>query len=230
MTTIKAIVFDKDGTLFDFSATWVAWAESFLMRLADGDTALARDLGARIGFDTDARQFLPGSVAIADTPPDIVAALLPLLPGKDAGTVLALLNAEAEAAPQVEAVALAEVLGGLRARGLRLGVATNDAEMPARAHIGAAGIDHHFEFVAGSDSGHGAKPAPGQLLAFARHLGLSPAEIAMVGDSSHDLAAGRAAGMATVAVLTGMAGADELGPLADVVLPDIGHIAAWLDR
>ncbi|TMV12728.1 HAD family hydrolase [Arenibacterium halophilum] len=228
--TIKAIVFDKDGTLFDFSATWVAWAESFLSRLAGGDRDLTRRLGQRIGFDTETRRFLPGSVAIADTPPDIVEALLPLLPGMPAEEVLALLNSEAEAAPQVEAVPLARVLGDLRARGLRLGVATNDAEVPARAHITSAGVGHHFEFVAGSDSGHGAKPAPGQLLAFASYLRLAPGQIAMVGDSCHDLAAGRAAGMSTIGVLTGMAGADELTPLADVILPDIGHIAGWLDR
>ena len=52
----------------------------------------------------------------------------------------------------------------------------------------------------------------------------------MVGDSRHDLISGRAAGMATVAVLTGIAGAGELAPHADVVLPDIGHLPGWLDR
>jgi len=36
--------------------------------------------------------------------------------------------------------------------------------------------------------------------------------------------------MATVAVLTGIAGAGELAPHADVVLPDIGHLPGWLDR
>jgi len=50
----------------------------------------------------------------------------------------------------------------------------------------------------------------------------------MVGDSTHDLIAGRAAGMKTIAVLTGMAGPADLAPLADAVLPDIGHIPGWL--
>jgi phosphoglycolate phosphatase len=52
----------------------------------------------------------------------------------------------------------------------------------------------------------------------------------MVGDSRHDLEAGRSAGMRTVAVLTGIAGAAELAPLADVVLTDIGALPDWLDR
>ena len=51
----------------------------------------------------------------------------------------------------------------------------------------------------------------------------------MVGDSRHDLEAGRAAGMRPVAVLTGIARAADLAPHAEVVLPDIGALPAWLD-
>ena len=50
----------------------------------------------------------------------------------------------------------------------------------------------------------------------------------MVGDSTHDLMAGRAAGMQTLAVLTGAAGAGELAPFADHVLAHIGDIPGWL--
>jgi phosphoglycolate phosphatase len=65
-------------------------------------------------------------------------------------------------------------------------------------------------------------------LGFADALGLDPARVVMVGDSLHDLHAGAAAGMATVAVLTGLAIEAELSPHADVVLPDIGHLPGWL--
>ena len=50
----------------------------------------------------------------------------------------------------------------------------------------------------------------------------------MVGDSRHDLIAGKAAGMPVVAVLTGVAEAGELAPVADAVLPDIGHRPDWI--
>ena len=50
----------------------------------------------------------------------------------------------------------------------------------------------------------------------------------MVGDSLHDLDAGRAAGMRTVAVLTGIAGAAALAPHADVVLNHIGELPDWV--
>jgi phosphoglycolate phosphatase len=127
-----------------------------------------------------------------------------------------------------EAVPLVPLLTTLRARGLRIGLATNDTEAPARTHLAAHGITGFFEFIAGYDSGHGAKPGPGMCLAFAHHTGLDPARIAMVGDSAHDLHAGRAAGMVCVGVLTGIAGKSDLAPLADVILPDIGALPDWL--
>ena len=41
MTMIKGVLFDKDGTLFDFAATWEAWAASFLPGWAVRRNALA---------------------------------------------------------------------------------------------------------------------------------------------------------------------------------------------
>ncbi len=99
--------------------------------------------------------------------------------------------------------------------GLALGVATNDAEAPARAHLAAVGQEHAFDFIAGYDSGFGGKPGPGMCLGFAKAVGLVPEHVLMVGDSTHDLEAGRAAGMRTVAVLTGMAEAEVLAPIGD---------------
>lgn len=225
---VDAVLFDKDGTLFDFEATWVAWARAFLLRVSGGDQAMAARLGRGIGFDLNRSRFATDSVVIAGTAGEVADALLPLLLDYDRPGLIRMLNEEAAQAPQAEAVPLAPLLDGLRAMGLRLGVATNDAEQPARAHLGAAGVLDRFDFVAGFDSGHGSKPEPGQLLAFADRMEVEPARVAMVGDSLHDLAAGRAAGMVTVAVLTGPATHGVLARKADIVLPDIGHLPAWL--
>ncbi|WP_370303087.1 HAD family hydrolase [Pseudooceanicola sp.] len=225
---VDAILFDKDGTLFDFGATWEGWAESFLLRATGGDRPRAARIGQHIGFDLQARRFEPGSIVIAGTPNEVTERLLPHFPDRGFDDILRMLNEEAEHAPQAEAVPLLPLLGHLRDLGLRLGVATNDAEGPALVHLEAAGVRGYFDFIAGCDSGHGAKPQPGQLLAFAERIGLSPDRIVMVGDSTHDLIAGRSAGMQTVAVLTGLAEAAVLAPYADAVLPDIGHLPAWL--
>lgn len=223
----EGILFDKDGTLFDFNATWVAWVETLIGRWAADDVALAAALAGAVGFDRGARAFHPSSVVIAGTPYDVAEVIAPVL-GVAPGTLVDRLNAESAAAPMAEAVPLRPLLERLRGHGLRLGVATNDGEAPARAHLAAAGVEELFDFIAGSDSGHGGKPAPGMCLGFAAATGLAPARVVMVGDSTHDLHAGRAAGMQTVGVLTGLAGAATLGPLADAVLPDIGHLPGWL--
>jgi phosphoglycolate phosphatase len=225
---IGAILFDKDGTLFDFAATWEAWAARLLSKLSDGDRAKATALGDRIGYDFENTCFRQDSIAIAGTPGDLAQALLPAFPDLAHRHVFTLINDEAASVPMVEAVPLGPLLDQLIGHGLQLGIATNDAEAPTRAHLHGAGIATHFAFVAGSDSGHGAKPAPGQMHAFCETLGILPARCAMVGDSKHDLVAGRAAGMATVAVLTGMAKTEDLAVHADVVLPDIGHLPDWL--
>jgi len=228
--SVSGIIFDKDGTLFDFATTWEAWAAAFLLRVCEGDVARASALGTAIGFDLDNRSFARDSIVIAGTAGEVAGALSPHLPHLSMEHLLTMLNAEAGAAPQAEAVPLVPFLTGLRGRGLALGVATNDAEAPARSHLDSAGVTSLFDFVAGFDSGHGGKPAPGQLLAFCAATGLTPESVLMVGDSLHDLHAGRAAGMRCVAVLTGMATADDLSPHAEVVLPNIGHIPDWLDQ
>ncbi len=228
--TTTGVIFDKDGTLFDFSATWEAWAKSFLLRLCAQDMSKAAYVGAAIGFDLSSETFERTSVVIAGTPEEVTLALMPHFPERSQADLQDIINEEAANAPQRAAVPLVPLLQGLRADGLRLGVATNDAEAPARAHLAQAGVTALFDFIAGYDSGFGGKPAPGQLMAFAERMHLVPAEVVMVGDSTHDLRAGRAAGMGTVAVLTGLATRQELAPLADVVLPDIGHLPGWLDQ
>jgi phosphoglycolate phosphatase len=226
---ISGILFDKDGTLFDFQVSWSGWARAFLGELAEGDDREAARLGALIGYDWETSGFHPDSHLISGTDEDTVTALLPEIPGATPASLRSRISLAAANAPMAEAVPLVPFLAALKERGLRIGVATNDSEYSARAHLEQAGILEQFDFVAGADSGFGPKPGPGMCLAFAEAMGLPPAEVLMVGDSLHDLHAGAAAGMRTLGVLTGLAEAHVLAPHADVVLPDIGALLDRLD-
>lgn len=221
---IAGIIFDKDGTLFDFQRTWGDWTRQVLRHLSAGVPETHRRLAAAIRFDDGAGRFHADSPAIAGTNAEVAILLASELPDKSEEEVLLDLNRLAISVPLAEAAPLVPLLSDLAGRGMRLGLATNDAEESARAHLHATGALPLFDQVFGYDSGFGAKPDPGMLLAFCDFEGLDPEKVAMVGDSRHDLLAGREAGMHTIGVLTGPADADELESLADEILPDIGHL------
>lgn len=226
---MDGIIFDKDGTLFDFRRTWAEWSARLLLDLANGDGVTATALGAVIGFDLAERDFAPDSPVIAGTPVEIAAILLPHLPGVRQEQLVQRMNLLAAEVPLAEAAALRPLLEELRRRGLRIGLATNDAEAPAHAHLDRSAVHDLFDFIAGCDSGFGAKPEPGQLLGFCAAFGLDPSRVVMVGDSRHDLLAAEKAGMVGIGVLTGIAGPTDLSPFADAILPDISHLPGWLD-
>ncbi len=229
---IRGVLFDKDGTLFDFAATWRAATYALLAALAPDDPARQRALGRAVGFDTDAGRFEAGSAIVAGSARDMAALWRDHLPEIDAAAIEARAAAAARhlGGPTLSPAAddLPGLLDGLRGRGLALGVATHDAEDSARRHLAAVGALDRFDFIAGYDSGHGLKPGPGMVLAFAAHVGIEARAVAMVGDSAHDMGAARAAGALAVAVLTGPATEADLAPLADVVLRSIVDLPAWL--
>ena len=225
---IRGVIFDKDGTLFDFQSTWGIWTAQVLARIAGSDEALLQQLAEALGYDTQTRRVQPGSVIVAATPMDIAAVVNDCIPALSQAQICEWLNEEAKTAPQVLVTDLHRLTAELRRINLGLCVMTNDAEAPARAHLASVQASGLFDFVIGSDSGFGAKPQAAPLLALADKMELPAAACVMVGDSTHDLRAGRAAGMRAVAVLTGLAEADELAPLADAVLPDVSHLPAWI--
>lgn len=230
---IRALLFDKDGTLVDFQRTWGPAAHQVMQHLAGGDRAAYERLTAVSGFIEADQTFLPGSPLVAGSTADwgpLWAAAL----GRPASTDF---FREVDASFCKTALKhLATIgdpvatLGVLGARGLRFGLFTNDGEAAAHAQLARMGVKHLFAFVAGYDSGHGIKPDPGPVLAFAAAVQIPPHEIAVVGDSMHDLAAARAAGAVAVAVLSGPVQADVLAPYADVVLPSVAEIDGWLAR
>jgi len=225
---LDGILFDKDGTLFDFGRTWNTWAGELIADTSQGDSARAGRLAAALQYDLDTMAFRPDSPVIAGTNREAAELAVSALPEWSVEDMEAHLMERAARLTQVPATELVPLLTALRAAGLKLGVMTNDTEYAAKAHLAQAGISDFFDMVIGFDSGYGAKPEPDPLLAFAKAQGLSPDRVAMVGDSTHDLIAGRAAGMVCVGVLTGPAREDELSPFADHVFPDIGHLPGWL--
>jgi phosphoglycolate phosphatase len=233
--TLRGILLDKDGTLIDFNATWGPAAYRAMGVLAEGDRGKLEALMRVSQFIEEEGRFLSTS---------------PLVAGSSAH--YGPLWAEALGRPATEAFfgemdelfrvfgleALspignpAAVVAALSERGLHVGIATNDAERSGRDQAEALGLLPYVSFVAGYNSGFGPKPHPGMVLGFIDRCGCRPGEVALVGDSLHDLHAARAAGALAVLVLTGplgLAARAELAPHADHVIETIADLPAWVD-
>ena len=62
---VSGILFDKDGTLFDFQKTWGKWAKIFLDEISNGSEKNAIKLGKHIGYDYTMEEFESDSIVIA---------------------------------------------------------------------------------------------------------------------------------------------------------------------
>lgn len=227
--SIQGLLFDKDGTLFDYQTTWGPWAQKFIAHLAKGNASLEETLASAFEFDLAAGRFLPHSHFIADTPEQVFDSVLSVVPEMSHDELEAIYYESTEQAALVSPVPLAPLLELFSSHGIKLGVATNDHEEAAHRQLRSAEVATHFDFIAGFNSGFGAKPESGMQHAFCAATGLKPENVAMVGDSTHDLESGRRANMPTIGVLTGPATREELTPHATVVLNHIGEIPEWLN-
>ncbi|MGJ7458082.1 phosphoglycolate phosphatase [Halomonas sp. MA07-2] len=93
-----------------------------------------------------------------------------------------------------------ECLDALRRRGLPLALVTNKPHAFIAPLLEGLGLADHFALCLGGDSLPEKKPDPAPLRHVAAHFAVSPEACLMVGDSRHDIAAGRAAGFRTLAV------------------------------
>jgi phosphoglycolate phosphatase len=119
----------------------------------------------------------------------------------------------------------AEGLQRLRERGLRLACLTNKPTAFAQALLLAKGLEAFFERVHGGDAFERKKPDPLPVLRTCAELAVEPGRTLVVGDSSNDARAARAAGCAVVLVDYGYnhgLPVESLG--ADALLPRLDHL------
>ena len=122
-----------------------------------------------------------------------------------------------------------EGLQALRAAGLRLACLTNKPNAFARPLLALKGLDGYFEHAFGGDAFERKKPDPLPLLKTCEALGTLPQHTLMVGDSSNDAAAARAAGCPVVLVSYGYNHGEPVAAAgADAVVDRIDQIAARL--
>jgi phosphoglycolate phosphatase len=123
---------------------------------------------------------------------------------------------------------IAEVLTGLIDAGWLLGVATGKSDRGLAHILAQHGIADRFVTLQTADR-HPSKPDPSMLLAAMAETGAAPADTAMIGDTSFDMAMGRGARVRTVGVAWGYHGVGELLDAgADVVADTVAALPRLL--
>lgn len=124
-----------------------------------------------------------------------------------------------------------EGLQALRELGLPLACITNKPNAFARPLLAAKGLSGFFDHAFGGDAFAHKKPHPMPLLKACEALGTAPARTLMVGDSSNDAAAARAAGCPVVLVSYGYNHGEPVATAQpDAIVDRIGDIPALLRR
>ncbi len=191
LTTLQAAIVDLDGTLVDTLGDFTVALNATLAELALpllGRAAIERMVGK--GSEHLIRSALHAVGAHADRFRDAWAAYQRHYDATNGR------HADVYAGAR-------EGLDRLRAHGLKLACVTNKPGRFAEDLLRAKGLRAFFDGVFGGDAFEHKKPHPQPLLEACRFLGSEPSRTLMVGDSSNDAQAARAAGCPVLLVTYG---------------------------
>jgi pyrophosphatase PpaX len=176
------VLFDLDGTLIDSRAMILSSFRHATKTVLDRDYS-EEELLAHVGGTSIYDQMRRFDAARAEE-------LVRVYSEHNAG-----LHAELEAFPGVE-----ELLERLTDEGRKLGVVTVKRRRTVELAFSVLPIERYFGVVVTTESTERAKPDPQPVLYALEQLGAAAEQSAFVGDSPFDVAAGKAAGVFTVAV------------------------------
>jgi pyrophosphatase PpaX len=105
-----------------------------------------------------------------------------------------------------------ETVRELRRLGIAVGVVTSKRREVAGRTLRRCGLEADYDVLVSADDVERGKPDPEPVLRALEHLGVGgrPVDALFVGDSPHDVKAGKAAGTRTAAALWGPFGHDVL--------------------
>ena len=217
---IQAICFDVDGTLSDTDDQWVSALE----------TRLAPLRGLFPG--SQVRSLARWAIMCAESPGNLVYSLVDRANLDDeVGWVYHLIAQRGIGRRPhkfwiIEGVR--EAMQALRAR-YPLAVVSARDRAGTLAFLQQFEMQSFFPVIATALTCHHTKPFPDPVIWAANQMGVRPENCLMVGDTTVDIRAGRAAGAQTVGVLCGFGQEKELKKAgADLILPTTGALAALL--
>lgn len=217
MSHLRLAVFDVDGTLVDSQHNIVTAMTDAWMTL-----------GLGIPRPAEVRRIIGLSLVEA------CAALLPFAPPamhraaaeayRDAFRAMRLLPDTME--PLFPGVR--DALDELEGQGWLLGLATGKSRRGVHSVLAAHGLEGRFVTIQTADDNPG-KPDPSMLLRAADDVGLDPADVVMIGDTSYDMLMACSARTAAVGVSWGYHSLDDLRKAgAQMVLDSFDNLSETL--
>jgi phosphoglycolate phosphatase len=197
----RAVLFDLDGTLIDSLPDLTA-AVNRMLESWDRPSLSAEAVKALVGGGAEtlvAGIFLETGGPVEASIPDLLARFMADYEPRSAESTR----------PWPGVI---EVLARLKKLGIALAVCTNKPSRATAEVLDKLDLARFFDVVVGADDTPALKPDPVHVRVILDRLGLSETQAVMVGDSLNDIAAAKAAGVATVAVSFGYAH----GPVADL--------------
>lgn len=231
---IKGILFDKDGTLIDFSL-WKDAGIKTIVTLMDEynlqDEKLLKELQNSIGITDNGIE--PFGALAYKSHEDLAAELHFLLNqykkidlDKFKVHVAELLRKEVlrDDVEFKELTDIKELYKYLNSNGIKMGLATADSKQSAMHMIYKLNLNDSFDFIGSYDGVMKQKPHQDMCLRFCSMYGFEPSEVAIVGDSYNDMVFAKNSGAIGVGVLSGVSCKINLKDIANVIIPTVDSL------
>ena len=238
---IKAVVFDKDGTLLDYDKCWrpiILAAIDYVAERHPGAEVCREGIKDRLGFMSDGSMDIDGPHCRGNYG-EIGRAFTEEYAENgidfDEDELLSEISEGFRVSMTVGEVVpicdgMKDILLTLKASGIKLGLITSDRLYGARLTLAKLGIEDIFEVLLTHDGGKPAKPDPAYMRVFESETGLSPSEILMVGDTFSDIDFGINSGTHTLGVAKTEKNRRKLEARAEYVARDVSEIFGVLEK
>lgn len=231
---IKGILFDKDGTLIDFSL-WrnagINTIQTILNEYNLNNDKLNKELQRAIGIK---EKGVEPFGALAYSSHEQLAYELHFILNKHVNIeldkfkthVVELLRKEVlkDDVEFKEIVSIKTLYEYLNSNNIKMGMATADSKQSALHLINKLNLNDSFDFIGSYDGTMKRKPNKDMCMKFCNMYSLEPGEVAIVGDSYNDMLFALNSGAIGVGVLSGVSSKINLKDVANVIVPSAGSL------